>query len=351
MEDKFQKLKESYDNIVNKKSKFIFFVPNIQVPSAIMYEIYVHANVLKEDGYDVQMMLENAQCEKPTWFESSLTELPHIFADKHNLTIRPEDFLMIPDIYTNIMEQVKNITCEKIVLLFSHDYALNALVPAMYWKDLGISKVLTTNEKLKATALESFGMGTEIQSYNIGIPNYFKPSPKPKKLVISFLTRNGNDLTKVVKMFYYKYPQYRFVSFEDLSGMSREQFAQKLGESFATLWIDRIASFGTLALEAMKSNNILVGLVPDIQPDYLKEGNALWTYDLYNMPDILAQAINMHLQDLPAFEELEKSMKETVEKYSVDESKKQLKSIYGKYIEDRIKLLENAIIANTTVEA
>jgi hypothetical protein len=189
-------------------------------------------------------------------------------------------------------------------------------------------------------------MGTEIQKYSIGIPDYFKSSNKPKKLTISFLTRNGNDLTKVVKMFYYKYPQYRFISFEDLSGLPREQFAQKLGESFASLWIDRIASFGTFAIEAMKSGNIVVGLVPDIQPDYLTETNALWTYDLYNLPDVLAQAVNTHLQDLPALDVLKTAMDETVSKYTVEESKKQLKEIYGKYIQDRIKLFENALSSN-----
>jgi hypothetical protein len=56
---KIEKLIKANDNMKNKKSKFIFCVPDSQQPNSSTYEMYFHANVMKKNGYDVYMMSDD----------------------------------------------------------------------------------------------------------------------------------------------------------------------------------------------------------------------------------------------------------------------------------------------------
>lgn len=46
--EKIEKIKISLDRIANKKSKFLFCVPDAPNPIASVYEIYFHATVVRK---------------------------------------------------------------------------------------------------------------------------------------------------------------------------------------------------------------------------------------------------------------------------------------------------------------
>ena len=55
--EKIEKIKVSLDKLVNKKSKFLFVIPESQSPVASVYEMYFHATVVKNLGYEVVVMV------------------------------------------------------------------------------------------------------------------------------------------------------------------------------------------------------------------------------------------------------------------------------------------------------
>ena len=73
--------------------------------------------------------------------------------------------------------------------------------------------------------------------------------------------RDNRELLKIVKVFFQKYPHYRFVTFRDMSGMS-EKNLKELGKSFLGVWVDEISSFGTFPIECMKSDTPVIGKIP-----------------------------------------------------------------------------------------
>jgi hypothetical protein len=197
----------------------------------------------------------------------------------------------------------------------------------------------------------------DIQTYTIGIPDYFKPNDKPKQPTICFLTRNANDISKIAKDFYTKNPMYNFITFEAMYSdtkpprqLSRKEFADKLGKSFAAIWIDRISSFGTFPLEAMKAGTIPVALIPDFTPPYLFDENnkpvenaGLWTNSTYELSDYLSKLVSMYLDDsIP--EDMLKCMEEVSSKYTVEESKKTVIASYEYFLNKRINSIESAIV-------
>jgi hypothetical protein len=274
--EKLEKINTSINNLINKNSKFIFCIPESQSPAASVYEMYFHASVVKKMGYRVIIMVEKKEYAAPTWIEKELTDHEHMSMADPKLTVGPEDIMIIPDVYTNVMEQTKNLPCLRIGLLQSIDYMINSLIPGTDWKSFNIDDVITTSQSLKEFVDSYFDGKFNVKLYNIGIPEYFNSENTPQKPVISIVGRNPNEISKFVKLFFAKYPQYNWVTFDPMltkskppQQMRRVDFAKRLKENFAAVWIDRISSFGTFPLECMKAGVIPICLRPDLLPEYM----------------------------------------------------------------------------------
>ena len=354
-----EKLKIAVDKIEKKEVKFLFAVVNSPQPSASVYEVYFHANVAKNMGYDVTMLTDAQDFVVPNFIEKELTEIKHISMDKKfKLSVGPQDVLVIPEIFTNVMEQTKNLGCVRIGLLQSIDYMLNGLVLGVDWSQFGIENILTTSRSMRDALGMYYGPTKfKIGYYDVGIPNYFNDnSDIPKRPVISVIGRNPNEIAKVIKLFYAKYPQFQWVTFDPMmteskppSPLRRIDFADRLRKNFASLWIDRISSFGTFPLEAMKSGSIPVGLVPDFAPEYLLNGEGqiidnvgFWSNNIYQLPIMLGEALTKFLDDT-LDETMYENMQNTASKYSPENSKEQLTKYYNGIIDERKKLLLGAI--------
>lgn len=360
--EKIEKVKISLDRLMNKKSKFLFCVADVPNPTAAIYEIYFHATVVKNMGHEVIIMVERGDYVVPTWIEKELTNHKHISMGDPKLTVGPEDVMVIPDVFSNIMEQTRSLPCIRIGLLQSIDYMTNALIPGTDWKSFGINDIITTSLTLKEMVETYYGKGKfNIRTYNIGIPEYFEPSKTPQKPVISIVGRNPNEVSKMVKLFFSRYPQYSWVTFDPMltrskppQAMRRIDFAKRLQGNFAAVWIDRISSFGTFPLECMKSGVIPICFKPDITPEYMIErdengapakivdGGGVWTENYYDLP-ILAGEVLIKFLDDNISPELYEKMDKIAEKYTQENAEKMLVEIYQGFINRRMELFKTAL--------
>ena len=360
--EQIEKIKISLAKITNKKSKFLFCIPESQTPTASVYELYFHATVVKNMGYEVIIMVEKGDYVIPVWIEKELTNHKHVSMADPKLTVGPEDVMIIPDIYSNVMEQTKKLPCVRIGLLQSADYMTSALIPGTDWTSFNIQNVITTSQMLKEWLETFYGKGKyNIKTYNIGIPDYFERSETPQKPIISILGRNANEISKLVKLFFAKYPQYSWVTFDPMltkskppQAMRRVDFAKRLQGNFAAVWVDRISSFGTFPLECMKAGVIPICLKPDIMPEYMVErdekgvatkiveGAGVWTENFYDLPILIGEVLVKFLDDAIK-PELYDKMSNVANKYSQQASEKQLNEIYGEIINQRIALFNSAL--------
>ena len=361
--EKNEKIKISLNKIQNKKSKFLFCVPESQSPVASVYEMYFHATVIKNMGYDVNILVEKGDYVAPNWIEKELTDHKHISLADPKLSVGPEDMMIIPDVFSNIMEQTKNLPCVRIGLLQSVDYMVNALIPGTDWKTFNIENIITTSDTLKEWIETFYGKNKfNIKTYNVGIPDYFEKSDTPQKPIISIVGRNPNEISKIVKLFFSKYPQYSWVTFDPMltkskppQPMRRIDFAKRLRNNFAAVWVDRISSLGTFPLECMKSGVIPICIKPDIMPEYMIErdenglpikavdGGGVWTENFYDLPVLIGDVLIRFL-DENIVPELYDSMDKIVSKYTQEASESKLIKIYQEFIDNRISLLESALI-------
>lgn len=341
-----EKVKEQIDNIKLKKSNVLFFTPDTSSPSALVYEIFYHAHLMKREGFNVKIVVDDDNLERPYWIEEDLLDVELVLDNKINMSVSASDMIIIPELLTNVFEQTKNLPSIRIGFLQSIDYMLNGLIMGYDWSNFGIKNIITTSEKLSSIVGNFMSGKYNIKHYDIGIPSYFTNRVKNKKPVISMIYRNQSEINKVVKIFYLKYPHYRWVKFDGMlyddsvKKLSRIDFAKRLDESFAVVWLDRLASFGTLPIEALKCKTVPICLNPDIQHDYLND--VFSTDNIYEIPDMIAKTLTMYLEDN---EELETYLNELdyENKYTQKKSSKEIVNIYNEILNSRMISLEDYI--------
>lgn len=342
MEDNVKSLiVDAVSKLEQKEFKIYFFVMDTKGnPLASLATIYEHARILRELGYDALILHEKSDY---TPVGLSLGEvyaqIPHTSIEKQQLKVNTQDFIVIPEIFANVMEQTSKLPSKRIVFSQSFDYIFEMLLPGKNWADFGITDVITTTEKQKEYVENLFSKRVKAEVIPVSIPEYFKPSETPKKPIIAISTRDQRDLVKIYKTFYLKYPHLKWVSFRDMRGLPKEVFAKSLAESCLAVWIDDNSAFGTFPIEAMKSNVPVLGVVPNMVPDWMTDKNGLWTHDPLMVADLAANYFQTWLEDGEP-QELFEEMSKMKDAYTVSQQKEKIQEVYGKFFQNRINELK-----------
>jgi hypothetical protein len=273
--EKIEKIEKSVENLKNKNVRIYFLVQDTKGnPKASVKYIYDTALILKNNGYNSIIIHESNDYKGVSeWLDDRYKEIPHQSIEGQNLAISPEDFIVIPEIYGHVMDQLKNFPCGKIVLCQSYDYMLETLSPGISWSQYGFLKVITTSEKQKKY-LSEIMRGCSFDIITPKISSVFTKKEKPSKPLISIHTREPRDTAKIIKTFYLKYPQYRWITFRDMRGIKLEDFSKFLQESFVSVWVDLESGFGTFPLESMACGTPVIGKVPSLKPEWMDENNS-----------------------------------------------------------------------------
>jgi glycosyltransferase involved in cell wall biosynthesis len=358
MSEQLENIKNSIEKIKSKDFGIYFFTIDTKGnPVAGVATIYEHVKTLRDLGYNAQILHDKNDYKIredengmgiAEWLGEEYASLPHVSIESQKLQVGPSDFVVIPEAFASIIKQTVNFPCKRIVFLQSYEYIFEMLEIGEGWEQYGIKDVITTNESL-SEYVKSIFRGVSTQIIPVGIADYFTNSEKPKIPTIAMSARDKRELLKIVKIFYQKYPHYRFVTFRDMSGLPRQEFAKELGTSFLSVWVDELSSFGTFPIESMKCGTPVIGKIPRMVPEWMGtidqngtlnlNDNGIWTANLNSIPDIIATMVGLYLEDaLP--ENITEGMKEYETKYTTEEFVKTLTDVYERTFTNRIVELE-----------
>ena len=344
-------VKESVSKLENKEFRIFFFVMDTKGNAiASMANIYEHAKLLRDMGYDAQILHEkNDYVTVGPILGEVYEQIPHVSIESQQLKVNTHDFIIIPEIFANVMEQTSKLPSKRIVFAQSYDYIFEMLMPGKNWADYGITDVITTTEKQKEYIESLFSKKVKAEVIPVSIPDYFKPSDKPKKPIIAISTRDQRDLVKIYKAFYLKYPHLKWVSFRDMRGLPREAFAKSLAESCLAIWVDSLSSFGTFPIESIKCDVPVLGLIPNMVPEWMGDKNGLWANDPLVIADLAANYFQAWLEDGEP-QELYDEMSKLKDSYTTSQLKEKVKEVYERIIENRINELKSTLPVEIAVE-
>ena len=330
------KVEESVKNLEDKSVRLYFLVQDTKGNArAGVRHIYDMALTLKNNGFNPIIIHEGKEYTGVSeWLGEEYMELPHESIEGENLKISPEDFIFVPEIYGHVLEQVSNLPCGKVVICQAYDHMLETLQPGTTWSQYSFLKSITTTEK-QTEYIKSVMKNVTFDIIEPYIPEVFSEKDKPSKPIVSIHTRDQRDTMKIIKTFYLKHPQFRWITFRDMRGLSQEEFAKYLKDSFVSVWVDDTSGFGTFPIESMACKTPVIGKVPNMKPDWMLDSNGIWTYDLNQLPDIIAEFIQNWLEDNIS-EELYVSSLETASKFkNKDEFESSVISTFENYLNIR----------------
>jgi hypothetical protein len=317
MENQLQdKVLQSIKTLREKNARIYFLVQdtkgNAKASVRLMYQM---AKALKDKSFNPIILHEKSDYAGViAWLDEEYMSIPHKSIEGQNLEISAEDFLVIPEVFGFVMEQVKQLPCAKIVLTQQYAHMLETLQPGQTWSQFGFYKCITTSSRQKEY-IERVMRQISFDIVDPYITEEFYPKNTPALPIIGVHTKEQSDAINLIKTFYLKFPQYRWFTFRDLRGLSEKEFANSLRDCFLSVWIDDHSGFGTFPLESMKTGVPVIGKVPNLQPDWMNEENGIWITDQTLFPDLVADYIQNWLED-NIDPKIYEEMKKTVERYS-----------------------------------
>jgi hypothetical protein len=363
IEETIANLKENNFNI------YFFVVDSRNVPNSSLAYIYELAKTLQDKNYNVTMLYQlqgeytadelykkkkkGKQIDQSKvfigvgdWLGEEYAKIPHMNISHEQWKVSPADILFIPEAFSSLMFQTyqHKAPCRRIVLLQNFSYVTDFIPYGIEWKNYGIYDVLATTKK-QEELIKSVFPYVRSKVLPPVVPSVFRKPIEPKKLLVNIITSDQRIANRIIKTFYWKYPIYKFVSFVDLRNYSRDEFSEKLREGAITVWVDNDTQFGHSAVEAIACDNVLIGKVPDMIPEWMtNEDGALndcgvWTYDVNLIPELLANVIGAWMQDnIP--EQLTSSMDYVNTLYTVDKWNENVDNTIKNIVDEQIKSFE-----------
>jgi len=339
-----EKVKQSIQILRDKNARIYFLAQDTKGNAkASIKLIYQMAKILLDNGFNPIILHEKADyAGVVAWLEEEYMEIPHKAIEGQNLEISPEDFIIVPELFGYVMEQIKNLPCGKIVLAQAYSQIVETLQPGQNWAQYGFLKCITTSP-IQQEYIEKVMRQTTFDIVKPLISPEFSPKTLPAMPIIGVHTREQSDTINLIKTFYLRFPQYRWFTFRDLRGLSEKEFANSLRECFVSVWVDDKSGFGTFPLESMASNVPVIGKLPNIKPEWMNDDNGIWITDETLLCDVIADFIQNWLED-NITPELYDSMKTTVENYTnKQEFESKIISLFENYLNVRADSFEQQI--------
>ena len=334
-------IKAEIEKIENKKNRIYFFVIDTKgAPSGSLEYIYNLAMILKEDGYNVSMLhTEDEFVGVESWLGKEYAELPHFNVNKGDVGTSPSDILFIPEIFSQVMNQTRNLPCKRIAILQNYDYIIEQMPYSAQWGDFRILEGIT-NSDYQASKLNEVFPYVKLTKVSPFISDKFGTTDEPKKMVVNVICKDQGDIKKIVKPFYWKYPMFKWVSFKELRNIPKEDFAKALREAAITIVVDDTASVCYNALEAMKSGSIVMCKTPSTDLDWATSEDGImpnccvWFNDFSTLHKQIASVVRSWITDkVPSV--LKEESEKTLSQFSRERTKKEMIDFVTNVLEKR----------------
>ena len=346
-----RKINGEIKKLKSKKFKFMFFVYDTKgAPNGSLSYIYNTAYLLKKMGYNVEMLYsEKDFAGVGSWMHKRYAELPHHNIETDGINVSPSDFLIIPEALPSVMNQTnRKLPCKRIVLLSNYRYMIDTIQPGVYWENYGIRDCITSTKKLE-DKIKSVYPNMRTFTVRPMVSSVFKADGRPKKAIVNLICKDPSDASYIINEFYWKYPAYKWVAFQNIRNTPMSDMADALKDSFLTIWADSKTGFGEAALDAMYAGNVVVGKIPESSPDWMTDSenalryNGLWCYDLDSMPELIAGVVQSFLSNQIPSEVYDNASK-TVSEYLSQKMEEDIQKVYiDGFINERLKEFQIAL--------
>jgi len=378
-------LNETIQKLKNREFSIYVYSPGQVFQSGGINLLYRMCRILKDNGFNVKVLYEAKIDERASaqatlkaqkkvnifqkmnfdWMDVNVSDLEFIpqageateiiYSDGTKEKIKPlsigvEDFLIIPEGFGNIIAQTVNLTCKRIVLAQSWLYILNSLNPSQTWSNLGIKDVISISDVV-TNYIKSIFPAVNIKQFDQSINrNLFNVPTKisHKQPIVLFNANRGPESRavaySVIRTFQEWFPHYKWVKFIEMSGLSKEEYANRMKEGSIFMSFDSVGAFSTSSLEAIASGTLNISYLAYGPSQYANQNNGYWIQngDAFQMAETLGAVVDRLFNGVyDNNPEIQKAYEETLSRYTEEKEQEAILKIYNEYINERINELTN----------
>jgi hypothetical protein len=268
-EKRYAKLDAIFEEIADKKNRYLFYCPDIPFACSMVKIIYEYAYRLQNAGFTVRILHE-VKGFKPDWLDTpwkkDLTVI-YMSEKKNNkmttpeVAFKPTDTIIIPDGFWTVMKNLYDIkTLHKVVLAFGYGGVITS-EPGVNWGHLGFMDVICMSQKIADDykvlwpRLSYYTIGYEIDlGERKSIPrNEIKP-------VIGIMARDREDASMFINIFYSRYPFLDMFEFKILKKLNTTQYVEALEQCAAMVLVDDQAGHPAPPIEAIALDVQTIGV-------------------------------------------------------------------------------------------
>lgn len=340
--ENIEKLESALGRLETKENVIYFLTYDTKNNArASVKHIYDMALTLKENGSNSKILVEDKTYTKPEWLGDGYDQIEVVSIKEDKINILIDDVIIVPEYYSNVLQQLSNVRCTKVMLVQQKEFIFETLPVGSRWSDYGFDRVIVTTEEAKNYIMEIFPESL-VHIIPPIIGDNFKHTEGIIKPYIAISCRDRVKHRKFISEFYLKFPHLRWITFRDMIQMSYEEFSEGLKECMVSLWVDDESTFGTFPLESMKCGVPVVGKIPNTEPNWLSE-NGMWTYDENKIVEILGTFVLAWLDGVELTDEVKDKMKETLLPYNTEITKNNILSIFNSFTNKRVETLSKAL--------
>ena len=113
------------------------------------------AKTLNENGIESKILVEDkSYTGVNSWLGDEYDNLSVVSIKDDKVEIKMDDILVVPEYYSNALQQLSNVKCVKVMLVQQKDYIFENLPIGSRWSDFGFDRVITTTESSKKYIME-----------------------------------------------------------------------------------------------------------------------------------------------------------------------------------------------------
>lgn len=387
-------LEQIINKIENNKGTAYVFLPDYDKPSggiALLIRIGLHLqNIIKtkfvyqpkiDNQYYLKKPLKNTTYYKPlnlSWiYIDETTNIdttdPSLFTvllpNKNQTpmwnndtiitetltTINPEDIIIVPESFVNILKEYQQYEFTKIVIAQSYTYILPSLIHNNY-HHYNIDAIISVSNYI--TQFLKYGIQEQTPIYNLkqGINrNIFYPEPLHEKTpIIGVLRGRGPEtqlkIINIIRLFYRIAPHMSYVTFVPLENYSQKEYAMMIRKYMALFIYDDIAGFGTAPLEAMATHTRPIAINTPAYNEYATPQNGKWINpeNIMYITEQLTNEIENIISAQYVDTNIEQQYEETLKNYTIENEKKQITEIFQQIKQNKINKIKNIWKQNLT---
>jgi hypothetical protein len=346
-EERYEKLEKIFQQLGDKKNRYLLYCPDIPFPCSLVKIIYEHAHYLNQMGFNA-VILHEVKGYRPNWLQNIevLKSARVIYLSEKKKTggyskpafsFSPTDTIVIPEGFWTVMTGfAETKTLHKVVMAFGYGGFATA-EPGANWASLGFTDVLCMSDNLKEDYSK---LWPNLKYHSVGYDidrELFSPlDDNLRKPEIALSCRSREDAQSIINIFYSKYPFLDMFQFKILKKLDTNEYANALRQSAVMVFSDEKAGSPAPPLEAIACGVPTIGVFGRGMENLVTQDGMIWlpTNDPFTMVEAIAEyCINWLENNVKPIED-----KAILDLYNVDVVKTKLLNVYEELQMNKIKL-------------